>query len=277
MKKLFYLAFAATVALQTQAQAQNYDIVYQCGFEDGEDISAWDLQTVTDYEDADFLVNGTHLDHFYIGNAVAYESAKSLYVSEDNGISNNIQINSYSSGDAGVKVSIADLNINLSAGNYVLNFMYKHPTMQSVSFYATADKFGVNFFYDILSSTNDWTLKEISFSVPNGQQVNWIDFFYKTGRTWETPLPIIEGFAIDNIVIKKENQGQAVSQTSADNLSVFVNNRTVSVENAASAVQVLDISGRVVAQGAGSGIYEVSQAGVYIVKSGAAVRKVAVR
>jgi hypothetical protein len=274
MKKIFISIIY--VLLFTAVQAQNYEIVYSCDFEN-ENYPEWYLATTEFYRDyMEEYDERTTTDMFYISNAVAYESTKSLYVSEDNGISNNIHIK-YNTQEinSGNKISIADLNINLSAGNYIISFVYKSPYPQSMSAYIKYGRFFDNIINDIyLSSTNDWTHKEESFTIPNGQQANWITFWYESGM--QGGERIVEGLVIDNIVIKKENQGQAVSQTSADNLSVFVNNRTISVENAASAVQVLDISGRVAAQGAGSGIYEVSQAGVYIVKSGAAVRKVVV-
>jgi hypothetical protein len=83
----------------------------------------------------------------------------------------------------------------------------------------------------------------------------------------------------DNVVVTATFKPiqSGTEQISAESLSVFVNNRTVSVENAAAEVFISDIGGRIVAQGAGSGEYEVAQAGVYIVRAGAAVRKVVVK
>ncbi|MDR1542989.1 MAG: hypothetical protein LBS50_00985 [Prevotellaceae bacterium] len=68
-----------------------------------------------------------------------------------------------------------------------------------------------------------------------------------------------------------------VPQTSASPLLVFASERTITVQNAVGEVQVLDISGRIAAQGAGAGEYAVQQAGAYFVKADGAVRKVIVK
>jgi hypothetical protein len=175
-----------------------YETVYECGFEDTENLSVWDLQTADKYLPVDAYFQG-YKDYFFVGTATSYMGSKSLYVSSDNGITNSIMATSQSNRTA----SVVDLQVTLAPGNYTMDFVYRLKSSY-VSLIVTADRLDFDsYFIDLvqnLKSTDDWETKHIEFTVT--EEVNWFSFSFQFNT--RNGGEIAEGFAIDNIVIKKE-------------------------------------------------------------------------
>jgi hypothetical protein len=72
------------------------------------------------------------------------------------------------------------------------------------------------------------------------------------------------------------NLTSSVENISVSSVNIFTQNRNIVVENAPTAVTIYNVTGSIIAQGAGSGEYAVPQAGVYVVKVGDVVKKVIV-
>ena len=223
MKKLFLLTIAFIFSCNFIFGQTTYKTVYKCGFEDSENISNWYLQNALEYESQGKGDNLSNL--FYIGTADAYSGTKSLYTSEDNGTTNTSTIPTHISE---IKKSIADLNIRLSVGNYILSFALKNPFKQNIFLTILKDRFDYTKWYiapkDIDNFySSEWTIVEIPFTIPEEEEVNWINFWYVSFAQKDFPLPTIEGLAIDNIVIKKD-VGQPIY-----NVSGVVTNNDVAV------------------------------------------------
>jgi hypothetical protein len=193
MKKLL-LAIVCCINFNA-AFAVEYETIYSCGFEDGENMSVWDLANAAAYQAVNEGVNCQ--DIFYTGSAVAAAGSKSLYVSQDGGqTANFIPASSF--------YSIADFNLNLSAGNYTLSFDYKMPTRnQRLTLYVLTDRFD----FDIpaiqserVANANDWAKYTISFSLTQNADV-WISFEYYCRYIADTE---VEGLSIDNVILKKQ-------------------------------------------------------------------------
>ena len=169
---------------------QNYQTIYSCSFEQGEDVTNWNLETDK--------INESYVDYFHIDALEnTYSGEKCLFVS-DNGVTNTVTLSNF-------KNSTATLDINLSAGNYILSFVYKNPVWQQIlSCVIFSDMPLQNSEYNHselqFQLSSDWTYKEISFNVPVGQQANYIQFI----STLATGTGQIESAAIDSIVLKRE-------------------------------------------------------------------------
>ncbi|MDR1678742.1 MAG: T9SS type A sorting domain-containing protein [Prevotellaceae bacterium] len=68
----------------------------------------------------------------------------------------------------------------------------------------------------------------------------------------------------------------AIPPTSATALKIYPQHHNIIIENTTETIQVYNIAGQCVAQGTGAGSYNVSQAGIYIVRVGSEARKVIV-
>ena len=199
------------------AFGQTYKPVYSCGFEDGEDISNWNIEV---YSNPEYPCNGdNYYDYFYINTLEnAYYGEKALYISDNAGVTNTISLTTK------LMYSMADLQVNLSEGNYILSFAYKNPPPQTFNFIITSELCNASadfslFLQPITNSLLDWDVMNVSFTIPEGKQANHIAFCYIVGNGSET----VEGGAIDNVVIKKDfgpsynisgsviNEGEAVS------------------------------------------------------------------
>ena len=83
MKKfLQLLTLVALMSVPWAIQAQGFS--YSCGFEDDSDTAGW------------VFVNGTQTNKWFIDTAVAYSGDKSLYISSNNGVSNNYDMLGFS-------------------------------------------------------------------------------------------------------------------------------------------------------------------------------------
>jgi hypothetical protein len=178
-------------------------------------------------------------------------------------------------------------NTQVGAGLYVLNLISLHNDSALYALFINSYKE-----YMILSaSTPHGALAPSKVTALQGEIITVIatpdegyelDVLSATTENGET----IEVTADNKFVMPNSNVtvtatfqeiGAGVPQTSASSLLVFASERTITVQNAVGEVQVLDISGRVAAQGAGAGEYAVQQAGAYFVKADGAVRKVIVK
>src|SRR5574344_813870 len=123
MKKIFIALMIAFTAMSSFAT--EYETVYSCGFEDSETaaISKWDLVNAADYKTK---LGYTQSDLFNIGSYEKHEGEKSLYVSQNGGITASVK---YAADET--IYATADLNLALTSGNYTLSFDYLNKTPQS--------------------------------------------------------------------------------------------------------------------------------------------------
>jgi len=192
--KLTTFLIASCLCIGNAIFATNYQTIYECGFEDGEDLSAWDLTNAAQYQAAEAYENC--VDMFYVGSALAAGGSKSLYMSNDDGATNDVS-------SAAKFMSCADLNLNLTAGSYTISFDYKKPTLR-FSLYIVSDKGRFDFdipaiHFETISNAAEWTNETVSFSLTEDTNV-WFSFTVVASNAITTP---IEGVAIDNVVIKK--------------------------------------------------------------------------
>ena len=91
MKRLFFISVITIISFNF-IEGQPYKVVYSNGFEDGEDITGIYLDASTYYATLEDCPNSNPnqiaKDYFNIGNADAYEGNKSLYLSNDGGLTN---------------------------------------------------------------------------------------------------------------------------------------------------------------------------------------------
>ena len=270
MKK--YILITLCCVVSNIVYSQDYHSIYQCGFEDNENLSVWDLQTADTYNE--LLNEDKCRNYFFVGNATSFFGDKSLYVSDDNGVTDSITATQQGSSST---YSTATLQIMLTPGNYTIDFLYNKPDEQNLFLTVANDRFCLENCNYIaielpLPNTENWTNAHAEFTVT--EEMNWIlfDYMYNTRNGGEK----IRSIAIDNIVIKKEGAEASVHSPLIDNLKIFTNNRIINIENAVTDVEILDVTGRIVAQVAGN-TYEVAQAGVYIVRANGTAKKVIIQ
>jgi hypothetical protein len=255
--------------------AADYETVYQCGFEDSENLSAWDLQTATDYSVADPTYLG-YRDYFFVGPAASYMGSKSLYVSNNNGLDNTITATSNTDNTT----SYVDLLITLEPGTYKLDFTYKkNGTGQLLDIFGVADRLDFNSYYlniipytQPLADTDSWMSKSFEFTIT--ETINWISFTYNfnTRNGGEE----LEGFAIDNILIQKEKETTSLTQFLNDSFSLTTQPKQITISGTDEFVSIWNINGQCMAKGKGLSSYAVPVAGIYIVRVGSYVEKVIV-
>ncbi len=100
-----YVFLLLMVSMMVPWVAQSQDVI-NCTFENDSDTAGW------------VFVNGTATNQWYIGNATAYSSNKSLYISGYGGATNSYNISSTS-------LVYAYKTVTLTTGSYVLSFDWK--------------------------------------------------------------------------------------------------------------------------------------------------------
>jgi hypothetical protein len=264
MKILKLFTLSCCLSAINFSVAADYETIYSCGFEEGDDLSIWHFDS-------------NYQDLYYIGAAAPYTGLKSLYISQDNGSTNTIHYQG--GGIPSNYTSAADFNLTLPEGNYLLSFDYKLKTPQLLHLFIGKEKNDyANSLFSLINgigSTNEWAPAIIPFTLEETAQ--WVSFLYNSFMLGEDEFSI-EGAAIDNIEIKREKDetGASVNQTLLAEIKVYSIDRSIVVENATGAVTVYNTTGQVVAQGAGRE-FAVPQAGVYVVKAGETVKKVVIR
>ena len=181
--------------------AGNEIIVYSCGFEDNEDLSGWNMSTSDAIFDQ-FGLTG-YVDMLHIGDAEYYTGNKSLYASQDNGNSSSIYL-----GEFGSRIrTAAELQLSLPAGEYIMSFNYKCvvPQQLSLSFlgeWMNASTLRYSKSFDVTTS-NEWEFVSFPFSLD--EEINWL-FWEYLSETYINFIGItVDGFAIDNIIIRKKD------------------------------------------------------------------------
>ncbi|MBR7168175.1 MAG: fibronectin type III domain-containing protein, partial [Bacteroidales bacterium] len=111
MRKLFSFTVLIAMFLPWVMQAQTTpapaSLPYTCGFEDATENGNWTI------------VNGNSTNKFFIGTAVNNGGTQSLYISNDNGVSNAYTVTS-----AGYVFAYREISVT-TAGSYTFNFDWK--------------------------------------------------------------------------------------------------------------------------------------------------------